>query len=196
MKNQRFLYSCILVSLCSCLPLLASCQKWVSGQKGGISNFPQNMVGVWQGPLGIQDSPNWTIVFEPDGSISKMHHRIMGPIIVQEGGFYREGLDPGTYMVVALGPVETEYNPFSKMIKVKIVIDEYEMKLPAGSLEGRMIDMLIGIASDDGLTWQVEWRNYGWLKGAQEPDVKFIDKHPDDKFVFQKFIPADPNTKD
>jgi hypothetical protein len=154
------------------------------------------MVGVWQGPPGIQDKPNWTIVFEADGSISKMYHRIFGPVIVEEGGIYSEGREPGSYMVIALGPVETEYNPFSKRIKVKIVIEDYEMKFQAGSLEGRMIDTLIGKASADGQTWQAEWRSYGWLKGAQEPDIKYIDTHPDDIIKFQKFIPADPNAKD
>ena len=175
--------------------LLCSCQKWVSTQKTGISDFPATMVGIWQAPLGIQDKPNWTIVFEADGSISTMYHRIFGPVIVKEGGFYREGPDPGTYMVVGLGPVETEYNPVSKIIKVKIVIDDYEMKFLPGSLEGRMIDTLIGSASKDGKTWQVEWRNYGWLKGAQEPDIAFIDKNPNEIIVFQKLDISDPNTK-
>jgi hypothetical protein len=152
------------------------------------------MVGAWVGPPGIQDAPNWTILFEADGSISKMYHRIFGPLIVEEGGAYREGQEPGSYMVVALGSVQTEYNPFSKLIKIKIVIEDYEMKFQAGSLEGRMIDTLIGKTSEDGKTWQVEWRSYGWLKGAQEPDIKYIDTHPDDIITFQKFIPADPNT--
>lgn len=186
----------VIISSLAILSLVSSCQKWSSEKEKGISNFPPEMVGAWVGPLGIQDMPNWTIVFEGDGSISKFYSRIfLCPLVVQEGGIHREGQDPGTYMIIGLGPVETEYNPFSKMLKVKIVTEEYEMKLPAGTLEGRMIDTFIGKVSEDGKTWKAEWRNYSWLKGAQEPDIKYIDEHPDDVIVFEKFIPSDPNTK-
>jgi hypothetical protein len=186
--NKTIGLSCVIL-----LSLLSSCQKWVSTQKGGISNFPEKMVGTWQGPPLLFGRPNWTISFEADGSISKIYHRIFGPLIVEEGGVYREGQEPGSYMVIALGNFETEYNPFSKIIKIKTVIEDYEMKFQAGTLEGRMIDTLVGKASEDGKTWTAEWRNYGWLKGAQEPDIKFIDENPDDIIMFQKINPEDPN---
>jgi hypothetical protein len=158
--------------------------------------FPQIMVGTWQAPPGIQDVPGWQITFEKDGTISKMYHRIFQqPMIVKDGGVYKDGPAPGTYMVFTLGPVETEYDPVSKIIKAKIVVDNYEMKLPTGSLEGRMIDTLVGKASEDGQTWQAEWRNYGWLKGATEPNIAFIDKNPNEIIVFRKLKISDPNAK-
>jgi hypothetical protein len=194
-REEFTVYKKIVFGYLTVLLLLSSCQKQVADGRKGIDNFPPQMVGTWQGPPGILDAPNWQITFEKDGTISKMYHRIFGPVIVQDGGVYREGPQPGTYMVIALGPVETEYDSVSKMIKAKIAIDDYEMKLPTGSLEGRMIDTLVGKASEDGQTWQAEWRNYGWLKGAQEPNIAFIDKNPDEIITFQKLHLSDPNTK-
>jgi hypothetical protein len=185
-----------------CLFSLAGCQESIRKEKvvettvKADGNFPQIMVGTWQAPPGIQDVPGWQITFEKDGSISKMYHRIFGqPIIVNEGGFDTDGPDPGTYMVVVLGPVETEYDPVSKIIKARIVVDHYEMKFLPGSLKGRMIDTLVGKASEDGQTWQAEWRNYGWLEGATEPNIAFIDKNPGEIIVFQKLHLSDPNIK-
>jgi len=151
------------------------------------------MVGTWEAPRQSLISPNWQIKFEKDGTISKIYHRIFGEIIISNGGFYNDGPDPGTYIFVTLGPVETQYDPCSKVIKVRIVVEDYEMKMPQGILEGRMIDTLIGKASDDGKTWKAEWRNYGWIKGAQEPDTSYIDQNPDEIIVFQKVDSSDAN---
>ncbi|MEN6385906.1 MAG: hypothetical protein ABFD79_12020 [Phycisphaerales bacterium] len=156
--------------------------------------FPSTMVGTWQAPPGIQDVPGWQITFEKDGSISKIFHSIFAqPIVVSQGGIDIEGPDPNTYMAVVLGPVETEYDPVSKIIKARIVVDSYEMKFVPGSLKGRMIDTFIGKASEDGQTLQAEWRNYGWLEGATEPNIALIDKEPGEIIVFQKLHLSDPN---
>lgn len=187
--NKKIAFGYLMVLL-----LLCSCQKQVADGRKGIDNFPPQMVGTWACQYGPLDNQRWQLTFEKDGVISKMHHFVFGPVVVNDGGDYREGPDPGTYMVFALGPVETEYDSVSKIIKVKIIIDDYEMKLPQSSLEGRMIDTLIGSASKDGKTWQVEWRNYGWLKGATEPPIDIIDANPQ-ILPFQKFTPSDPNRK-
>jgi hypothetical protein len=71
------------------------------------------------------------------------------------------------------------------MIKVKIIVDYFIMKLPAGELEGRIEDYFEGPVSVDGKTWKANWWNFGWLKGATPPDINEIMANPE-TLVFTK----------
>lgn len=180
-KQSFFCFICIL--LCSCQ------QKLSCGQKSKIENFPPQMVGTWDcqfGPLAVN---RWQITFNPDGTIPKIYHYVFGELIVSDGGIYKDGPDPNTYMVVALGPVDAEYDPATKILTIEVVIDDYEMKLPAGTLKGRIIDKLTGKISEDGKTWNAEWRSYGWLEGAAEPPIEEIDANPQ----HLPFLKVEPN---
>jgi hypothetical protein len=75
------------------------------------------------------------------------------------------------------------------MIKVKIILDYYIMKLPGGELEGRAEDYFDGPVSEDGKTWTVKWREYSWLKGATPPDPNVIEANPTE-LIFSKLDPA------
>lgn len=203
-KNSAFRSYTLMLSfalMLLCCFFLSACNESAKKEKAvetivdADSNFPQIMVGVWEADVNDGQGSKWAFKIEPDGSISKMEHCIFGPLIVKEGGVYRDGQDSGTFIIVALGPVETVYSPVSKIVKLKIVVDSYEMKLPAGSLEGRMIDTFVGTVSEDGKTWQAEWRNYGWLEGATEPNIAYIDKNPNDIFVFRKLHLGDQNSR-
>lgn len=170
----------ILVSGCCLLCAVLGCQKEHKNDGYAIEKpFPETMVGVWAAPDAMDNILDWHIKFEEDGTISKIHHRVFGQMVVKDGGIYREGQDEGTYMVATLGQVETKYSPHTKIIEVKIVIDDYEMKFLSGTLRGHMYDTFIGRASLDGKTWEVENRNYGWLEGADDPDMEIIDKYPE-----------------
>ncbi|OHB57096.1 MAG: hypothetical protein A2Y07_10045 [Planctomycetes bacterium GWF2_50_10] len=147
--------------------------------------FPPQMIGVWEVQVGPLSTQKWELKFDKDGTIPEMFHYVAGRVIVKEGGIMGEGPDPNTYFAFDLGPVETGYDPNSEIIKVRIVIKDYELKFPKDSLKGRMEDTLVGKASKDGKTWEVEWRSYGWLEGATDPDIENINRNPE-KIVFNK----------
>ena len=141
------------------------------------AKFPEIMVGAWEAETSLEGS-KWGIKFEPDGSILKIIHSLVGPIDVAEGGVELEGRVEGAYMVLQLGDCQSEYNPETNMLNVKIVTDHYILKLPNGDLQGRIEDYFSGPVSEDGKTWKAEWRNYNWLDGANPLPVDIIDANP------------------
>jgi hypothetical protein len=145
--------------------------------------FPESMVGVWE--VNVTESTKWGIKFEPDGSILRLEHVLAGEIKMEEGGAYIQGPDEENYIMFVMGPCEARYIPETGIIKVKIILDYYLMKLPAGELEGRTEDYFEGPVSKDGKTWTVDWREYGWLEGASPPDAALIKANPV-KLVFTK----------
>jgi len=153
----------------------AGCQN--SRKTGGDSvRFPDSVVGVWE--VRSEDY-QWGFKFECDGSISKMVHFLVGQLRLSEGGKYMEGLDPNTYAVFMMGPCEADYDPEMRRLKVKVILDHYEMRLPDGVLSGRSEDYFDGIISETGKAWDAEWRSYGWLEGADPPDADYIETHPE-----------------
>jgi len=181
-----------LLSLISCLFVIflsAGCDKQNlkssnPPQPAAQENeFPEVMVGVWQAE--VSEISKWGIKFEPDGSILKIIHFLAGPINLSEGGVYEEGPDPNTFAYFAIGPCKAKYNPANRQLSVKIFLDAFHMRLPAGDLEGRSEDYFDGPVSEDGKTWTVSWRNYGWLEGATPPDPNVIEANPE-KLVFIK----------
>ena len=186
----------VLVGCCVFLLVPAGCQNAGRARKdvdpgtprGGVDvivegggEFPEFLVGQWKA-----DQYNWAFKFEPDGSISSIVHNIWAlEIDLDEGGFYTEGPDENSYAVFIMGPCEADYNPATRELSVKIIMDRYEIKLPVGSLEGRSEDYFDGPVSKDGMKWNVRWREYGYLEDATPPDVNYIDAHPE-PLVFTK----------
>lgn len=157
--------------------------------KGGA--FPKSMVGVWEVE---QREGTWGIKFEPDGSIKKIIHFLAGPVKIAEGGVQGKGPDEGTYYIFAMGPCEARYIPKTRMIKVKIIVDYYIMKLPAGDLEGRIEDYFEGPVCEDGKTWSVNLWDFSWLKDAATPDINLVKANPE-PLVFTKLDPNQLSTE-
>jgi hypothetical protein len=149
--------------------------------------FPKSMVGVWEAVVNERDASKWGIKFEPDGSIKKIIHFLGGPIDLAKGGVDITGPDPNTYAAFIMGPCIARYNKTTKTLKVKIVLEYYEMQMPAGNLKGRIEDYFTGPVTEDGNTWNAEWQSVGWLEGATFPDVNYINENPD-KIVFSKIV--------
>jgi len=148
--------------------------KPVNLTNGKDVEFPEFLVGTWKA-----DEYNWLFKFEPDGSISKLVHLLWAlEINMNEGGYAIEGPDEGTYAFFMMGPCETSYDSSSRELKVSILMDRYEMKLPGGTLSGKSEDHFSGTISEDGLTWYTKWRNYGYLDGADDPDIEYINTNP------------------
>lgn len=176
---------CVVIFI-ACL-LLNSCQgpSNKTGEKidPDKSKFPAFLVGVWESKY--TDKNTWGFKFESDGSISKIIHHWAGPIKVADGGSQGDGPEPDTYFLIALGPCEADYDSQTRILKVKVVLDNWVMKFPEESIQGRDEDYFSGPISEDGKTWQVEWRNLSWLEGAEPPDVDSINANPE-KITFTK----------
>ena len=159
--------------------------KWVSSQK----EFPDYLVGVWLGQGVVDPEVNsvakWGVEFESDGSISKIDQPVAGKVNVYEGGVYLEGPDKGTFAYFIMGPCETNYNAKKRVLKAHIVVDEYMMKLPTGTITGRLESFLKGPVSKDGETWRANWYDFAWLDEADAPDPNVVWANPI-KVVFKK----------
>ena len=192
MKKLSFLISCLFVILLfmGCARQNRKTSKHTEITKQTTEEvFPEVMVGVWEAK--VSELSRWGIKFEQDGSIKKIIHSLAGPVNVTEGGVHAERPD-GYYYIFAMGPCEANYIPDTGILKVKIIVDHYEMKLPGDLLEGRIEDYFEGPVSKDGKTWKVELRRYGWLDGATPPAIDIIDAHPQE-LVFTKIDINDPN---
>ncbi len=146
------------------------------GSEASWGAFPESMVGVWEAES--SNISKWGIKFEPDGSIKKIIHTVAGPVNVPEGGVHAEREDDGSYYIFVLGPCEARYIPETRMVKVKIIVDYFIMKLPAGTVEGRFEDYFEGPVSEDGKTWKAEWLNFSWIVGAVAPEPDLIKADP------------------
>ena len=174
--RQLFILSVgvILLLFCGCQsPSKNSFKAPFEVDRAKSDAFPVFLVGRWKA-----NEYGWEFKFERDGSISKLRHLIAEDVNVPEKGTFLEGPDPGTYAVFAMGPCEAQYAGWGRRLKVKIILDYYQMKLPTGDLEGKSYDYFDGAISRDGKTWKVKWRSYGWLEGADPPDIDYINKHP------------------
>lgn len=177
MKRFIFLF---MVSL-----LLVGCQaeQKTQTQSAEISDFPQQMVGVWESDT----DPKWGIKFEPDGSVVKIVHNLAGPVDLREGGALIEGRED-SYFLFAFDPSEVEYQVETEMISIHIPLKSYTMKMPGGTLEGSIDDYFVGPVSEDGKTWHVERRTYSTLEGAFSVPKEDVDKHPPVPMVFHKLF--------
>jgi hypothetical protein len=151
--------------------------------ESSIRSFPKIMEGIWEAKT--ESGERWIIKFEKDGVINKIEHFVAGPIIISEGGVSGQGSDAGTQFVFVLGVCDKSYDSKTQKLYLEINIDYYEMVLPQGKLSGRIKDTFTGKISADGKTWETDWRNYGWLDEAQDPNIKEIEENPV-KLVFKK----------
>ena len=143
----------------------AGCLK-PADQLGSVSEtkeqkFPDFLVGTWQ-----TDKSKWRFTFEPSGRISRFTH-FGGMEFDVEKGFLTEkwrGTIEANYF---LGPCEAKYDPESRQLTLKIVIENYVIDNGGVSmLEGNFHDQLTGTISEDGKNWQVRWTGKGEVVGG------------------------------
>ena len=182
MKRLLLLIGCAIPLL-----TLVGCPNGNSGANNivaGDGRFPAFLAGVWEVGEG-QYQKRWAFKIERDGSISRIVHAAAGPVDLVQGGVYMDGPDPNTYAAFVMGPCPARYDAKTRVLSVDIILDYYMMKLPEGELEGKSKDYFVGPVSKDGKTWNVKWRSYGWLEGAEPPDPNLIDANPE-PLVFTK----------
>jgi len=150
--------------------------------------FPKAMAGIWEGEIpGVL----WDIKLEPSGSILRIVHAVAGKVDISQGAVEETNPDNGSYYIFHMGPCESRYDPNTQMVRVKIVIDYFIMKIPAGEIEGRMEDYFEGFVSEDGIRWDTQWYSFKWIKEAAPPNIKLIKAHPE-PLIFIKTDPTQP----
>ena len=171
----------VLVGCAVLLTGLAGCRsagKEVKVTTAEDNRFPQFLVGTWRA-----ENEKWELTFSSDGSILTIRHPFVTvPISLAEGGAYEEGRE-GAYSVYVMGPCTARYQPDESELKVKITIDYFQVVLPVGTAEGKMVEYLTGPVSEDRTTWTAEWVNYVELVGQEKPD---LDSIPRETVIFTK----------
>ena len=182
---KRIVYLFLAISLSA--GMLTGCGEFISGKPKeplfkGDEQFPECMVGVWK-----SHDFGWAFKFEPDGTIRKFRHMMAREVdmVADEGIIEMTGPEEGTYALFIIGLCEANYEPDTRRLDVAVILEHYEMKLPQGLLEGRGEDYFTGQIPEDCKTWNVEWRNYSWLEGADPPDPNLIEANPE-PLVFTK----------
>jgi hypothetical protein len=85
-----------------------------------------------------------------------------------------------------MGPCETSFNNKTNEFIVRIVLEEFTMKLPQGEIKGKSDDYFKGPVSKDGRTWNARWFGYSSLEGGSLPDINEINANPVE-LVFKKY---------
>jgi hypothetical protein len=150
--------------------------------------FPKSMAGIWEGEI---PDVKWDIKLEPSGSILRIVHAVAGKVDISQGAVEETNPENGSYYIFHMGPCESRYDPNTRMVRVKIVVDYFIMKIPAGEIEGRMEDYFEGFVSEDGIRWDTQWYSFKWVKGVAPPNIKEIKANPF-PLVFIKIDPTKP----
>lgn len=176
---KRIIY--LLLAIFLSAEMLTGCNNSAISNKGK-GHFPECIVGVWK-----SHDFGWAFKFEPDGTIRKFRHMIAREVdmVADDGIIEMTGPEEGTYALFVIGLCEADYESATRRLDVKVSLDHYEMKLPNGILEGRTEDYFTGQISEDCKTWNVEWRPYGWLEGADPLDPNLVEANPE-PLVFTK----------
>ena len=163
MKNFMILFGCMATALIGI---------------GCNNTFPDSLVGHWK-----SDTSNLEITFAPGGEIASIRHSFGMVIDMNQGTFHEEGIDNLTADYI-LGPYDVIYTKKDRKLYVKIIMEYFRMELPTGILEGKIFDEFDGSVSEDGNTWNVGWKNYGNIVGADQwPDPDKVTPVP---LVFRK----------
>lgn len=162
-----------------CCLLLAGCQGPRALQNDvqviieGHDPFPTALAGRWRA-----DRHGWEIVFDPDGRITSAVLSL-GRVEITPGatttvptrGGGEGTFRPGTWMV--------HYEPETKQLTVRIVMDDVRVEMGDNVLEGKSTDTFLGqISATDGL-WQTQWTALTQYK-VRTPEGNDVDlsTHP------------------
>ena len=171
-----------LLTAVACVLIVFAVSGCHKGNNGAVNptkedgQFPDFQVGVWES---TSETFDWGFKFEADGSISKMAHFFAGEVDMREGGYFAEGKDPNTHAYFIMGLSTVKYDPDTRQLRVEVVLEEFEMRLPQGVLNGRCHDFLEGPVSETGKAWEVAWESYQWVEGGTPPDPNLIKAYPE-----------------
>ncbi len=148
MTNKLLMLAvCVLLSIVGC----TGTDKTGNSNRTLNKQFPAFLAGTWE-----PNESKWIFTFEPNGTISKFQHFVGMEFIVAQGGLVEPWRNDAE-AIYSLGPCEASYEPKTRQLSVKIVIEHYVIKFINGSMEGSFHDTLVGPVSEDGKIWNASW---------------------------------------
>ena len=156
--------------------------------------FPDLLVGKWA------QGDGWELNFEPNGVLSHIRH-VFGkvemkpyyvahiPVLGNKEALFK----PGGWFV--------NYTPSSRLLTVKITIEDFNFPIGEDSLTGSSVDILTGPVSEDGTIWQVTWTSFpdyvGHTKELPNYKLPVLDPNGDVReVVFEKVKEQEPASKE
>jgi hypothetical protein len=120
----------------------------------GGREFPDFLVGRW-----VADRHGWEFVLERDGRISSAVISL-GRVRVTPGQTIIVPTRSGSEAIFTPGSWLVHYEPDTKTLTVKIVMDHVRAEMAGNILEGSSTDIFAGPVSPAGDTWQTEWTTF------------------------------------
>jgi hypothetical protein len=119
----------------------------------GGGQFPKPFAGRWTGP------ELWEFNFEPNGVISSMIHTL-GGVEMKPWYIVRVPVLGGNEAVFRPGLWFVHYTPSTRILTVKITVEDFNFPAGEGTLTGNCVDIFTGPVSEDGTVWNVTWTNF------------------------------------
>lgn len=164
----------------------------VTIDEGG--QFPEFLVGKWQ------QGDGWEFNFEPNGILSYIRHTLGGvemkpyyiahtPVLGNKEAVFK----PGAWFV--------NYTPSTRLLTVRITVEDFNFPMGEGSLTGSSVDIFTGPVSKDGTVWQATWTQFqDYTAHTPElPNTKLPMRDPEGDVrdaIFEKVKEQKPATKE
>jgi len=171
------------------LAVISGCQE--SGRSGveivieGDGQFPKELAGRWK----ADGKSGWEIAFEKDGSISSVVHTL-GKLKLEPGKKTIVPMKMKGESIIEPGPWYVSYSPENREMTVEIVLDYFKCDIGDGYIEGNRRDILTGLVSEDGKSWDVNLLFFMECTGHTEDGQKDLSTNPEygqvGQFVFNK----------
>ena len=136
--------------ICVCVfSALPSCQTGLNSLSGSPKGeFPEFLVGTWKGGPGSY----WEITFDPNGTVTRFTNNMNVPIVMSEGGGFKEAEGDDPDIMYAIESVDTKYVPETEELTVTIVTERFSLDFDFGSIAGSCVDKITGKVSEKELT--------------------------------------------
>ena len=113
--------------------------------------FPPSLAGRWQ-----SDLDGWQFTFEPDGDIASAVLGL-GQTEIEPGEKTVVPTRTGEEAVFEPGPWTVHYEPATRELTVRIVMDHIRVPMGGNVIEGASTDILTGPVSPATGVWQAQW---------------------------------------
>jgi len=120
----------------------------------GGSAFPVSLAGRWRA-----DQQGWQFTFESDGQIASAVIGL-GQVEIKPLGTTTAATQTGEQAVFTPGPWTVYYEPASRELTVRIVMDHVRVPMAGNVLEGSSTDIFVGPISPTTGLWQAQWTTF------------------------------------
>ena len=141
--------------------LMGGCRRPATGSTGNVKvtvegqqRFPASLSGRWKA-----DRHGWELVLETNGRIASAVIPF-GRVQVVPGRTTTTPTRSGDQAIFTPGPWAVHYDPTTRELTVKIVMEHVRVPMADNVVEGSSTDILAGLISPEEDTWQAQWTTY------------------------------------